>query len=104
MPHVRRTSRARKPLGAPGAPKARASDRYDPCLLLKLKISWDYQMKPLSFSWGASYTSNWLEVPPDTQLANDFQSERRYVRELVGNAEQHGVPKVLARSGLGHAR
>lgn len=58
-----------------------------------LKIGWDYQMKPLSFSWGASYTSNWLDVPPDTQLADDFQSERRYVRELVGNAEQHGVPK-----------
>ncbi|MEY2936278.1 MAG: hypothetical protein RL033_7027 [Pseudomonadota bacterium] len=58
-----------------------------------LKIGWDYQLKPLSFSWGASYTSNWLEVPPDTQLAIDFQSERRYVRELVGNAEQHGVPK-----------
>jgi outer membrane protein assembly factor BamA len=58
-----------------------------------LKVSWDYQLKPLSFSWGASYTGNWLEVPPDTLLANDFQSERRDVRELVGSAGQHGVPK-----------
>lgn len=58
-----------------------------------LKMSWDLRVKPLYFSWGASYTGNWLDVPPDTLLANDFQSERGYVRKLAGNARQHGVPQ-----------
>jgi outer membrane protein assembly factor BamA len=58
-----------------------------------LTMSWELQLKPLFFSWGSSYTGTWLDVPPDTLLASDFQSERPYVRELTGNARQHGVPK-----------
>lgn len=58
-----------------------------------LKMSWELQVKPLFVSWGVSYTGNWLDVPPDTLLATDFQSERGYVRDLVGNDRQHGVPK-----------
>ncbi len=58
-----------------------------------LKMSWELQLRPLFFWWGASYTGNWLDVAPDTLLASDFQSEQRSVRELLGNARQHSVPK-----------
>jgi outer membrane protein assembly factor BamA len=58
-----------------------------------LRATWDYRVRPFSFSWGASYTENWFKVPSGTQLANDMQSDRAYVRELLGNAREHGVPK-----------
>jgi len=59
-----------------------------------LKVGWDYRLRPWVFSFGVSYTQNWFEVPPDSQLASDMQSDKPYVRDLVGDAEYHGVPEL----------
>jgi hypothetical protein len=59
-----------------------------------LRVNWDYRLKPLSFSWGMSYTENLLDVPAGTLLANDFASPQPYVRQLVGSARAHGVPTL----------
>jgi len=59
-----------------------------------LKVGWDYRLRPWVFSFGVSYTQNWFEVPADSELANDMQSDEPYVRELVGDAEYHGVPEL----------
>jgi hypothetical protein len=58
-----------------------------------LRAVLEYHPRPFVLSWGVSYTENWLEVPEGTLLANDLASERAYVRELLGNARPHGVPK-----------
>jgi outer membrane protein assembly factor BamA len=58
-----------------------------------LRATFEYHERPLVFSWGASYTENWLQVPADTLLAADLQSERAYVRQLLGSDRAHGTPK-----------
>jgi hypothetical protein len=58
-----------------------------------LRATLDYHPKPFVLSWGLSYTENWLEVPEGTLLANDLASQHAYVRELLGDARPHGVPK-----------
>lgn len=64
-----------------------------------LRASFEYHPRPLVLSWGVSYTENRFEVAPDTLLAEDMQSDRSYVRELLGNDRPHGVPE--ANFGVG---
>ncbi|HKO95180.1 MAG TPA: BamA/TamA family outer membrane protein [Polyangiaceae bacterium] len=78
------------PPGAdPGAPEYEHG-RVHP----SLKVAWDYRLRPWVFAFGVSYTQNWFEVPPDSQLALDMQSDQAYVRDLLGDAEYHGVPEL----------
>jgi len=57
-----------------------------------LRARFEYHRRPLVFSWGASYTENWLQVPDGTLLAADLVSRRAYVRELLGSDRPHGTP------------
>lgn len=59
-----------------------------------LRASFEYHPRPIVLSWGVSYTENRFEVPADTLLAEDMQSDRPYVRELLGSDLPHGVPEV----------
>ena len=59
-----------------------------------LSAMFEYRMRPLAFSAGASYTQNWFEVPEGSLLAGDMASPDPKVRELLGDAESHGVPKL----------
>jgi outer membrane protein assembly factor BamA len=59
-----------------------------------LQAMWEYRMKPFAFSWGASYTQNWFDVPSDTRLAADIQSPDPEVRRLLGDAKTHGTPEL----------
>jgi hypothetical protein len=59
-----------------------------------LRASFEYHPRPLILSWGVSYTENRFEVAQGTLLAEDMQSDRSYVRELLGNDRPHGVPEV----------
>lgn len=59
-----------------------------------IRATFEYRVLPFVFSWGASYTQNWFEVPEDTRLAADMLSPDPRVRELLGDAEAHGAPKL----------
>jgi hypothetical protein len=59
-----------------------------------LRASFEYHPRPLVLSWGVSYTENRMKVPESTLLAQDMQSDRPYVRDLLGNDRPHGVPQV----------
>lgn len=59
-----------------------------------LRATWEYRNQPFAFSWGASYTQNWFEVPAGTLLASDMQSADPEVRALLGDARTHGAPKL----------
>jgi hypothetical protein len=61
-----------------------------------LRATFEYRVKPLSFTWGASYTQNWFEVPEGTLLASEIASPDPTIRELLGAAGTHGVPKLAA--------
>jgi hypothetical protein len=61
-----------------------------------LRATFEYRMKPLSFSWGAAYTQNWFDVPEGTLLASDIVSPDPTVRELLGAAGTHGAPELAA--------
>jgi Omp85 superfamily domain len=64
-----------------------------------LRAMLNYHPRPFVFSWGASYTENWLEVPEGTLLANDLASPHGYVRDLLGDARAHGMPKFSFGAG-----
>jgi outer membrane protein assembly factor BamA len=57
------------------------------------RATFEYRVKPFAFSWGASYTQNWFEVPEGTRLASDIASPDAHVRELVEGADTHGAPE-----------
>ena len=59
-----------------------------------LRVSFEYRMRPIALAWGASYTQNWFDVPEGTRLANDLESPDPEIRELLGEAETHGTPKL----------
>jgi outer membrane protein assembly factor BamA len=59
-----------------------------------LKATWEYRVKPFAISWGASYTQNWFDVPPDTRLGADIQSPDPDIRKLLGEAKTHGTPEL----------
>jgi outer membrane protein assembly factor BamA len=59
-----------------------------------LRVSFEYRMRPIALAWGASYTQNWFDVPEGSRLANDIESPDPEIRELLGEAETHGTPKL----------
>lgn len=64
-----------------------------------LRATLDYHPRPFVASWGLSYTENWLKIPEGTLLASDLASEHGYVRELLGDARPHGMPKISFSAG-----
>jgi len=59
-----------------------------------LRATFEYRTRPIALAWGASYTQNWFDVPEGTRLASDIESPDPATRELVGEAEPHGTPKI----------
>jgi outer membrane protein assembly factor BamA len=52
----------------------------------------EYQLsRALQLLWRASYTQNWFEIDPDSQLARDMREGSPEVRELLGDARPHAV-------------
>jgi outer membrane protein assembly factor BamA len=63
-----------------------------------LRATFEYRMRPIALALGASYTQNWFDVPEDTLLANELASPDPETRQLLGEAEPHGTPKIHLRA------